>query len=124
MAAPTTRSNLDRTLTALSDPTRRAVLRRLSEGEARVTELARPFAMSLNAVSKHIRMLERAHLVRRRRSGREHLLSFVPEPLDEAATWIEAQRAIWTARLDALDVLLRTEDRAASKARKAKGKPK
>jgi DNA-binding transcriptional ArsR family regulator len=70
--------------------------------------------MSLNAVSKHIRMLERAHLVRRRRAGREHLLSFNPEPLDEAAIWIEAQRALWTARLDALDALLQAEDRAAS----------
>ena len=98
--APT---NLDRTLTALADPTRRAILRRLSQGEARVTEVARPFAMSLNSVSKHIRMLERARLVRRRRIGREHLLSFDPEPLDEAAAWIEAQRAFWSARLDALE---------------------
>ena len=100
MATPT---NLDHTLTAIADPTRRAILRRLSQGEARVTEVARPFAMSLNSVSKHIRMLERARLVRRRRIGREHLLSFDPEPLDEAAAWIEAQRAFWSARLDALE---------------------
>lgn len=100
MATPT---NLDQTLTAIADPTRRAILRRLSQGEARVTEVARPFAMSLNSVSKHIRMLERARLVRRRRIGREHLLSFDPEPLDEAAAWIEAQRAFWSARLDALE---------------------
>ena len=100
MAIPT---DLDQTLTALADPTRRAILRRLSQGEARVTEVARPFAMSLNSVSKHIRMLERARLVRRRRAGREHLLSFDPEPLDEAAAWIEAQRAFWSARLDALE---------------------
>jgi DNA-binding transcriptional ArsR family regulator len=100
MATPT---NLDQTLTALADPTRRAILRRLSQGEARVTEVARPFAMSLNSVSKHIRMLERARLVRRRRIGREHLLSFDPAPLDEAAAWIEAQRAFWSARLDALE---------------------
>jgi DNA-binding transcriptional ArsR family regulator len=96
-------ADLDRTLTALADPTRRALLQRLAEGEARVTELARPFAMSLNSVSKHIRMLERARLVRRRRAGREHLMSFDPEPLDEAAAWIAAQRAFWTARLDALE---------------------
>ena len=100
MATPT---NLDQTLMAIADPTRRAILRRLSQGEARVTEVARPFAMSLNSVSKHIRMLERARLVRRRRAGREHLLSFDPEPLDEAAAWIEAQRAFWSARLDALE---------------------
>ncbi|HEX6112125.1 MAG TPA: metalloregulator ArsR/SmtB family transcription factor [Geminicoccaceae bacterium] len=97
------RSNLDQTLTALADPTRRAILQRLSKGEARVTELARPFAMSLNSVSKHIRLLERADLVRRRRAGREHLLSFNPQPLDEAANWIETQRAFWTGRLDALE---------------------
>jgi DNA-binding transcriptional ArsR family regulator len=106
-----TQTELDQTLIALADPTRRAILRRLSQGEARVTELAQPFAMSLNAVSKHIRMLERARLVRRRRAGREHLLSFNPQPLDEAAAWIEGQRAAWTARLDALDDLLREEDR-------------
>ena len=96
-------SSLDHTLIALADPTRRAILQRLSQGEARVTELAQPFAMSLNSVSKHIRMLERARLVRRRRAGREHLLSFDPQPLDEAAAWIEAQRAFWSARLDALE---------------------
>jgi DNA-binding transcriptional ArsR family regulator len=96
-------TQLDQTLAALADPTRRAILRRLSQGEARVTEVARPFAMSLNSVSKHIRMLERARLVRRRRAGREHLLSFDPAPLDEAAAWIEAQRAFWSARLDALE---------------------
>ena len=97
------RSDLDQTLIALADPTRRAILQRLSQGEARVTDLARPFAISLNSVSKHIRMLERADLVRRRRAGREHLLSFNPQPLDEAAAWIEAQRAFWTARLDDLE---------------------
>ena len=110
------RSNLDRTLTALADPTRRAILQRLSRGEARVTELAQPFAISLNSVSKHIRMLERADLVRRRRAGREHLLSFNPEPLDEAAAWIEAQRAFWTARLDALEREL-SETQGAAEAR-------
>jgi DNA-binding transcriptional ArsR family regulator len=109
-----TQSKLDQTLLALADPTRRAILRRLSKGEARVTDLAHPFAMSLNAVSKHIRTLERARLVRRRRVGREHLLSFNPQPLDEAAAWIEAQRAAWTARLNALDAMLQAEDQAAA----------
>jgi DNA-binding transcriptional ArsR family regulator len=99
----TTQSNLDQTLVALADPTRRAILQRLSQGEARVTEIARPFAISLNSVSKHIRVLERAQLVRRRRSGREHLMSFNPKPLDQALAWIEAQRAFWNARLDALE---------------------
>jgi DNA-binding transcriptional ArsR family regulator len=99
--------SLDRTMTALADPTRRAILQRLSRGEARVTELARPFAISLNSVSKHIRVLEQAQLVRRRRVGREHLLSFDPGPLDEAAAWIEAQRTFWNDRLDALERELR-----------------
>jgi DNA-binding transcriptional ArsR family regulator len=81
-------SDLDQTLVALADPTRRAILQRLAQGEARVTELARPFAMSLNSVSKHIRVLQRARLVRRRRAGREHLMSFDPQPLDEAAARI------------------------------------
>jgi DNA-binding transcriptional ArsR family regulator len=106
--------NIDATLLALADPTRRSILQRLSEGEARVTELAQPFAMSLNAVSKHIRVLERAHLVKRRRAGREHLLSFNPEPLDQTARWIETQHAIWKSRLEALDVMLQAEDRAAA----------
>ena len=99
---------LDDTLIALADPTRRAILHRLSRGEARVTELAEPFAISLNSVSKHIRMLERARLVRRRRAGREHFLSLDPRPLEEAAAWIDAQRGEWTARLGALDGLLRS----------------
>ena len=107
MAAAAVGANLDQTLAALADPTRRAILERLAQGETRVTELARPFAMSLNSVSKHIRMLERARLVRRRRAGREHLLSVDPAPLDEAAAWIERQRAFWTARLDALERELR-----------------
>lgn len=105
-------SQLDQTLIALADPTRRAILWRLGQGEARVTEIAAPFAMSLNAVSKHIRMLERAQLVTRRRAGRDHYLSARREPLDEAAAWIDAQRATWTDRLQALDQLLQAEDRA------------
>lgn len=96
-------SKLDETLAALADPTRRAILQRLAAGEARVTDVARPFAISLNSVSKHIRVLERADLVRRRRAGREHLLSFNPEPLDGAAAWITAQRAFWAGRLDDLE---------------------
>ena len=111
MWAPQT--NLDQTLLALADPTRRAILQRLSSGEARVTELAQPFEMSLNAVSKHIRILERADLVRRRTVGREHFLSFNRQQLDEVASWIETQRAVWNARLDALEALLREEDKSA-----------
>lgn len=98
--------NLDLTLVALADPTRRAILQRLSRGEARVTDLAAPFPISLNSVSKHIRILERARLVRRRRSGKEHLLSLEQQALEEAAAWMAAQRNIWNTRLDVLEALL------------------
>jgi DNA-binding transcriptional ArsR family regulator len=118
--SPKKQSNLTKTLLALADPTRRAILQRLTHGEIRVTRLARPFAMSLNAVSKHIRVLERARLVRRRREGREHLLSLNPASLDEAVDWIQEQRAFWTTRLDTLEGLLRSEDRLAAKARRKK----
>lgn len=101
---------LDATLTALADPTRRAILNRLArEGEARVTDVARPFAISLNSVSKHIRMLERAELVRRRVEGREHFLTLNPAPLDAAARWIEDQRALWIWRLGELDKVLKED---------------
>ncbi len=85
-------------------------MQRMSEGEIRITTLAKPFSMSLNAISKHVRVLERARLVRRRRVGREHLLSLNAKPLDEAASWMMAQRAAWTKRLDTLESLLLQED--------------
>jgi DNA-binding transcriptional ArsR family regulator len=94
---------LDNTMMALADPTRRAILNKLSAGEARVTELAAPFSISLNSVSKHIQILERAHLVRRRRAGRDHFLSLNARPLDAASKWIDTQRSLWNARLDALE---------------------
>lgn len=113
-------ARLDRTLVALADPTRRAILERLSKGEARVTELAEPFSISLNSVSKHIRMLERAELVRRRKAGKEHLLSFNRHPMDEAAAWIERQRELWAGRLSALDDLLRAEDQAGGRTKRGR----
>lgn len=100
---------LDETLIALADPTRRAILRRLAQGDARVTDLAKPFAISLNSVSKHIRLLERARLVERRKAGREHILRFRPEPLDFASEWIARQQAYWAGRLQALDDFLESE---------------
>lgn len=100
-------SELDRTLVALADPTRRAILQRLTRGEARITELAQPFEMSLNAVSKHIRLLENAGLVCRRKVWREHFVSFNPLPLENVSRWIDEQRQFWNPRLDVLDELLR-----------------
>ncbi len=102
---------LDNTLIALADPTRRKILAQLSKGEARVTELAAPLPISLNAVSKHIKLLERAKLVRRRVQGRDHLLSLDARPLERAGAWIETQRIQWTCRLQRLDELLKEEDR-------------
>ena len=120
MAAPT--SSLQHTFTALADPTRRSILERLSAGEARVTELAAHFPMSLNAVSKHIRVLEHARLINRRRAGRDHFLSLNPQPLDAAERWMQTQRAVWMARLDALDAMLREEDRQAQRSSQTKPK--
>ena len=104
-------AGLDDTLVALADPTRRAILETLSRGDARVTDVAAPFSISLNSVSKHIRLLERAGLVRRRIHGREHTLSLDPRPLDHAARWIDAHRSLWHRRLAMLDRLLKDEDR-------------
>jgi DNA-binding transcriptional ArsR family regulator len=111
----------DDALVALADETRRAILQRLSKGEARVTEIAAPFDISLNSVSKHIRILERAGLVKRRVAGRDHFLSFDPRPLNEVAEWIDRHRDLWTRRLDALEAALRAED-ALNAARKRTSK--
>ncbi len=104
----------DDILLALADETRRSILQRLAGGEARVTEIAAPFEISLNSVSKHIRILERAGLVRRRIAGRDHFLALDREPLNQIAVWIERQRDAWTARLDRLEAALRAEDAIAN----------
>jgi DNA-binding transcriptional ArsR family regulator len=115
--------DIDNTLLALADETRRVILKRLAQGDARVTEIAAPFEISLNSVSKHIRILERAGLVHRRVQGRDHFLSLNPEPLDAAAAWMQRERAAWTSRLDKLEAALRAED-AIEVARKSSTKPK
>ena len=99
-------TSLNQTYAAIADPTRRAILIRLMQSEARVTELAEPFDISLNAVSKHVRVLERAQLVRRRIKGRDHYLSVNIEPLQEAAEWIETYQQFWEKRMDALEIFL------------------
>ena len=100
-------ARIDAVFAALADPTRRAIIERLSRGEARVTEVAEPFHMSLNAVSKHIRVLEASGVVARRRKGRDHILSINTSSLDEADGWIERMRCYWEERLDAMERLLR-----------------
>ncbi len=94
---------MDNVLGAVADSTRRAILARLSTGDARVTELAADFPISLNSVSKHVRKLERAGLVRRAVHGRDHVLSLNAAPLAEAAAWIAHYQRFWEGRLEALD---------------------
>lgn len=93
---------LNATFAALSDPTRRAILARLARGASSVTELARPFEMSLPAVSKHVRVLEHAGLLRRKRRGRVHQLQLVARPMKGAQNWLERYRRFWEGRFDAL----------------------
>ena len=99
---------LSTTLSALADPTRRAILARLSLGEASVTELAEPFAMSLPAVSKHLKVLERAGLVARSRSAQWRPCRLDAGPLRDVAGWLEGYRRFWEASLDRLDQYLQT----------------
>jgi DNA-binding transcriptional ArsR family regulator len=103
-------SELDVTFAALADPTRRRIVARLTRGETRVTDLALPFAMSLNAVSKHIKVLEGAGLVRRRRRGREHYLRLRARPLREVARWTSQYERFWNQRLDALGEFLEQKE--------------
>ena len=104
--------SLDQTFSALSDPTRRAILARLALGETSVGELAKPFAMSLPAVSKHLKVLERAGLVRRTREGRRHQLKLDAAPLRAIARWALSYEQFWNQHLDQLeDVLAKRSQR-------------
>ena len=91
---------------ALADPTRRAILARLAQGEASGTELAQPFSISVPAISKHLRVLEHAELILHRKEGRTHLFRLAARPLREAATWLEHYRQFWETQFDALDTYL------------------
>jgi DNA-binding transcriptional ArsR family regulator len=97
------KGDLDATFSALSDPTRRAILARLALGETTVGELAAPYEMSLPAVSKHLRVLERAGLLARQKSGRVHRCGFITATMKDAAAWIEHYRRFWGAQLDSLE---------------------
>src|SRR6516165_5223719 len=96
-------ASLDRALSAVADPTRRAIIDRLARGPARVTDVAAPFAMSLAAVSKHLKVLEEAGVVRRRRDGREHTLALDAGPLQDVARWAHRYARFWNDRLDRLE---------------------
>jgi DNA-binding transcriptional ArsR family regulator len=95
-------NSLDKTFAALADPTRRAILARLARGEASVTELAEPFNISLPAVSKHLRVLEKAGLLAREREGRVHRCRLVVAPMKDAAEWIAFYQRFWEGQFDAL----------------------
>lgn len=98
---------LDRTFFALSDPTRRAIIGNLAtKGTCTVLELAEPFKMSLPAISKHLKLLESAKLVSRKRKGRVHYLKLCGEPMSEASEWLAAYRQFWNKQLDALETYL------------------
>ncbi len=116
--------DLDDTLIALADETRRGILERLAKNEARVTDVAAPFEISLNSVSKHIRLLERAGLVRRRIAGRDHYLSLERKPFDELTEWMQRTRAFWPARLDALEAALRADDAIAAASKSSRNPSK
>jgi DNA-binding transcriptional ArsR family regulator len=105
-------ARLDDVFGAVSDPTRRAILDTLARGEVTVGELAARFPISLNGVSKHIRVLERAGLLRRDVRGREHRLTFDARPLEDAAEWMDGYRAFWESRLDALEGLIKSRKRS------------
>jgi DNA-binding transcriptional ArsR family regulator len=100
---------LSLTFAALADPTRRSILTRLAEGEATVTELAQPFAVSLPAISRHLKVLQRAGLIVRGREAQWRPSRMQAEPLDEAVEWMQSRKRTWEARLDRLDVQLRSK---------------
>lgn len=114
--------DLSATFAALADPTRRAILARLRAGETAVTELAEPFDMSLPAISKHLKVLERAGLITRSRAAQARPCRLAADPLKRAVDWLEAYRKFWEESLDRLDGLLR--EIQASENRRVRGKEK
>jgi DNA-binding transcriptional ArsR family regulator len=104
--------NLSSVMGALSHPSRRAILARLSQGPARVTEIAEPFEMSLNAVSKHLKVLEGAGLVEREKQGREHLIAFRAAPLREVSEWVREYERFWNAHLDRVEKYFKEKRKA------------
>lgn len=101
---------LDSVFGALSDPIRRAILARLGRGECSVTKLGEPFTVSAPAISKHLRVLETAGLIARRKDGRVHYCRLRAEPLDKAGDWIQGQRRFWEQQFNALGAFLEEED--------------
>jgi DNA-binding transcriptional ArsR family regulator len=112
---------LDAVFHALAHPARRAMLKRLAAAPQNIGELASPFAMTFAGASKHVRVLERAGLVKRKVEGRTHVCAIAPAPLKTASGWLTDYERLWTTRLEALDAMLKEEDAAAAR---KKRKPK
>jgi len=110
-------ARLDQVFSALGDPTRREILQSLARHPSTITEIARPFRFSLNAISKHVMVLEQAGLVRREIRGREHHCRINARPLREANDWLERYRQFWEVRLDALELYVARKYKAAKKGR-------
>ena len=115
-------SRLDDVFGALADPTRRRILETLSRGDQCVTALAKPYRMSLPAISKHLRVLEHAGLICRRRDGRVHHLKLDAKPMQEAAQWIEEYRKFWKGALDSLAHFLEKTNQTTEQTKEKKGK--
>src|SRR5499427_8223243 len=117
MEVPVTIAAQDLSLTfaALADPTRRAILERLALGDATVSELAEPFAVTQQAISKHLKVLERAGLISRSRAAQTRPCRLEPAALSEVANWVEAYRSLWDASFDRLDAFLKTSAKAKPK---------
>ena len=105
---------LDTVFLALADPTRRAILERLARGEASGTELARPFSISVPAISKHLRVLEHADLILHRKIGRTHLFRLAASPMRDAATWLAQYQQFWEAQFDTLETYLQATSESES----------
>ena len=124
MLAP---DRLSSTFQALADPTRRAILSRLSQGEASVTELAAPFSMSMPAISKHLKVLEKANLISRGKEAQWRPCKLEAAPLEAASDWVEQYRAMWEARFDRLDAYLKevqAKEKKTAKPRTTNGRKK
>jgi DNA-binding transcriptional ArsR family regulator len=105
-------TTMDNVIAAIADPTRRAIIGRLARGPARISDVAVSFPISLTGVCKHIKVLERAGLVRSTRRGRENTVEFLPEPLRDVARWIFKYDAFWESRLDRLEQFFTTKEKS------------
>jgi len=116
--------HLSDVLTAISHPTRRAIIEKLANGPARFLDIAEPFDVALNAVTKHLKLLERAGLIDREKQGREVLISLRPEPLRQVASWVHEYERFWNERLDQFEEYFRKQQLKENTNKKGKKNPK